>query len=305
MFKCRSLYFVLFIFGLLVAPFHATAEESKAPAGQAQAQTCKDAALRKRVLHEGGEGYLMVMPNSISLLPPAPARGSAAQAFDDAVHMQKLLLKDTARWKMAIVDADITSPEAPSRFSCALNAPITECDAPHLYRLIRRTADDATLAATAAKECYQRPRPFFANNKDEDICTPGDKEALKGNGSYPSGHATIGWVWALILSEIAPDRSDAILARGLAFGQSRVVCNVHWESDVIAGTLLGAAVVARLHADAEFLADLAAAKAEVAALRAKGLKPSGDCEAEATAYWLDGTDDDITSLRREGPGTRR
>lgn len=87
-----------------------------------------------------------------------------------------------------------------------------------------------------------------------------------GNGSYPSTHAAVGWAWALILSEIAPDQTDSILARGRAFGQSRVVCNVHWESDVIEGRFIGAAAVARLHSDSTFLADLEAAKAELAAV---------------------------------------
>ena len=84
---------------------------------------------------------------------------------------------------------------------------------------------------------------------------------LKDNGSYPSGHAAVGWAWALILSEIAPARNDAILARGRAFGQSRVICNVHWQSDVIEGRFIGAAVVARLHADPEFRTELKSAKA--------------------------------------------
>jgi acid phosphatase (class A) len=38
-----------------------------------------------------------------------------------------------------------------------------------------------------------------------------------------------------------------------------------------------------LHADPAFRADLEAAKAEVAAIRAKGLKPTRDCTAEAAA----------------------
>ena len=115
------------------------------------------------------------------------------------------------------------------------------------------------------------------------MCTPEERKSLLESGSYPSGHAAAGWAWALILAEIAPERLDAILARGLAFGESRVVCNVHWESDVAAGRILGAGVVARLHADAGFRQDLEAAREEVAAARAKGLKPRRDCADEAAA----------------------
>jgi acid phosphatase (class A) len=52
---------------------------------------------------------------------------------------------------------------------------------------------------------------------------------------------------------------------------------------VIEGRFLGAATVARLHADPTFLADLDAAKAELAAVRAKALPPQRDCAAEAAA----------------------
>jgi acid phosphatase (class A) len=56
---------------------------------------------------------------------------------------------------------------------------------------------------------------------------------------------------------------------GWEFGQSRIICNAHWQSDVNQGGLMGAAAVARLHADSGFLEDLAVAKNEIANLRAK------------------------------------
>lgn len=75
----------------------------------------------------------------------------------------------------------------------------------------------------------------------------------------------MGWAWALILSEIAPNQQDQILQRGREFGESRNVCNVHWYSDVQAGLLMGAATVAQLQANPVFRADLRAAAAEVKA----------------------------------------
>ena len=49
---------------------------------------------------------------------------------------------------------------------------------------------------------------------------------------------------------------------------SRNVYNVHWRSDVVAGRMMGAAAVARLHANDVFQIDIRAVKAEVSALRA-------------------------------------
>ena len=67
--------------------------------------------------------------------------------------------------------------------------------------------------------------------------------------------------------ELFPENADALLKRGWEFGQSRIVCNVHWQSDANQGRIMGAAAVARLHADPGFLEDLEAAKKEIALLR--------------------------------------
>ena len=79
--------------------------------------------------------------------------------------------------------------------------------------LLRRTLADAGLSTYTAKNNYQRKRAFMVNEKP--ICTPEEAEGLRKDGSYPSGHTAIGWAWALILSEIAPERADAILAEYL------------------------------------------------------------------------------------------
>jgi acid phosphatase (class A) len=228
-------------------------------------------------------GYLPreALPNSLALLPPPPAAGSAAQAYDEEVSRKAFALRGTPRWVLANEDANIMFPQAAGTFSCALNAPITEQDTPHLYVLLRRTLSNVAVSTFPAKNHYQRTRPFMVNK--EPICPTDEGKPYIKKDSYPSGHAAIGWAWALILSEISPQQADAILARGRTFGESRMICNVHWQSDVIEGRFMGAAAVARLHADPTFRADLEAAKAELAAVRAKGLKPQRDCAAEAAA----------------------
>jgi len=228
-------------------------------------------------------GYLNrdALPNSLALLPPPPAEGSAAQALDDEISKDSLALRGTPRWTVAIQDAQLRFPEAADTFSCALGIPISEENTPHLYMLLRRTLADAGLSTYTAKNHYRRNRPFMVNGAP--VCTPQEETKLRKDGSYPSGHTAIGWAWALILTEIAPDQADAILARGRAFGDSRMICNVHWHSDVVEGRFMGAAAVARLHADPQFCADVKAARAEYAKVREKGLPPTGDCRAEDEA----------------------
>ncbi|OPX99398.1 MAG: Major phosphate-irrepressible acid phosphatase precursor [Syntrophorhabdus sp. PtaB.Bin006] len=235
----------------------------------------------------GLAGYLSPkkIPNSLSLIPAPPAKGSAALALDEEVSRKSFALRGTSRWTMATEDADLSFPQAAGTFSCALKAPVTEQTTPHLYLLMRRSFTDVVLSTYAAKDHYARTRPFVINK--EPTCTPDKESRLMKNGSYPSGHTAIGWAWALILAEIAPEQSDAILARGRAFGQSRVICNVHWQSDVNEGRVVGAGTVARLHADPAFRADVEAARVELATVREKGLKPTRDCKAEAAAMALE------------------
>ena len=235
-------------------------------------------------------GYLPrgAAPSSLSLLPAAPTAGSATQARDNAASKVALKLQGTPRWALAVKDARLDFPAAAEAFSCAVGVDIGLQTTPHAYTLLRRTLMDAGLSTYPAKIKYKRARPFTVNSQP--ICTPEFETGLRSDGSYPSGHAAVGWTWAMVLAEVAPDRQDAILARGRAFMQSRVVCNVHWRSDVEAGGVEGAAVVARLHDEPAFRADVAAATAEIAAERANGRHPAHDCAAEAAALALDSSE---------------
>jgi acid phosphatase (class A) len=210
---------------------------------------------------------------------PAPTPGTARQAMDESMAKEMIALRGTPRWELATKDAHLRFPEAADTFACALGMPITEVNTPALYMLLRRTLADLGLAAYSAKNAYQRERPFMVNG--EPICTPEEEVMLRADGSYPSGHTAIGWGWALILSELAPDRAAVLLNRGRAYGESRNVCNVHWHSDVIAGRMVGAAAVARLHTNEIFLAALSAAREEVVAMRKIDFSPELNCAEES------------------------
>ena len=228
-------------------------------------------------------GYLAAgaIPDSLALVPAPPAAGSAALAQDHAVMRAALALRGTPRFEQAARDADLDFPFAAGTFACTLGVRIDAERTPATYRLLRRSLIDAAMATRAAKEHYQRARPFVENGAP--TCTPDDEAALRGNGSYPSGHVAIGWVWALVLTQAVPGHTEALIARGRSFGESRAVCNVHWQSDILAGRFMAAGTFARLQSDAAFRADVAAASVELAAARTRGQAPDRDCAAEAAA----------------------
>ncbi|RIX79061.1 acid phosphatase [Acidovorax cavernicola] len=235
-----------------------------------------------------GSGYLKgylaqaEQPDSLALLPPPPEAGSAALAADVAAFRSLTALQGTPRGALAVRDANLRFPQAASTFSCALGVQISEQRTPHLNMLLRRTLADAGGATYKAKEKYQRTRPFVMLKTGS--CTPKEEAHLAKDGSYPSGHSALGWAWALVLTEIAPERTDALLQRGRAFAQSRGICGVHWRSDIEAGRLIGAATVSRLHANPVFTAQMAAARQEVAQARSRAdsAPPAAECTAEAS-----------------------
>lgn len=209
------------------------------------------------------------VPNSLQLLPGPPDPASVAFLYDQARYNWGKMQRNTPRGEQAFQDARIGGQHLPDAFSEAFGININPQDTPEIYKLIVGMREDAgDLATRAAKDYYNRQRPFAFYG--EMTCNPEQQEELSTNGSYPSGHTSIGWATALVLSEINPDRINDILQRGYQMGESRVICGYHFQSDVDAGRITGAGVVARLHADPGFNAQLDKAKKEFAGLKKAG-----------------------------------
>lgn len=221
-------------------------------------------------------GYLAMgeAPDAMKILGPPPSAKSKAGKADQAMFESTRGLAGSARWTLAQRDADLAGPEAWKNFGCVAGVRIGMDTTPTLARMMLRIEGDAIPVYEPIKARYNRTRPAIGNNKP--ICVPRE-DWIRTSGSYPSGHSLIGWSWGLILAELVPERANQLIARGRDFGQSRVICGLHWQSDVEAGRELGSALVARLHADPGFQADLARARNELAA--ARGLGPPKSCPA--------------------------
>lgn len=251
-----------------------------ANAADAPVAVSKDTpAARSASLFAGGYLPRGALPDSLALNPPPPAAGSAAEARDREAANATVALRGTARWDQAAIDADLFSPATIGIFSCAAGVTLDPAKLPKLAAMLRKAGPDLALAVYPSKRKYQRPRPFMVNNQP--VCTPKDETMLRGDGSYPSGHSAIGYGWGLILAELLPDRATQLVARGRAFGDSRRVCNVHWLSDVEEGRVVATAVLARLHAESAFRADLDAVRSEIAGARSTLAAP--DCARENAA----------------------
>lgn len=205
--------------------------------------------------------------SSLKLLPPPPDAGSIQFLWDDAQYKKGKLERSSARGEQAVKDANVGA--VGDSFSDAFGCELSKENTPEIFKLISTMREDAgDLSTREAKNYYMRPRPYMFYAEDTSI--PGGQQGLSKNGSYPSGHTAIGWATALVLAEINVENQDAILKRGYEMGQSRVISGYHFQSDVDAGRLVSSAVVARLHANDDFNAQLKKAKDEFAKLKKAG-----------------------------------
>lgn len=208
--------------------------------------------------------------DSIGLLPTPPLpiqKSDKVNSYDEAAYINGKKLRTAERGELAILDA--AGGKVHESFSPAFGIKISKEETPEIYKLIKNLrGETGSLAPRGAKKHYFRIRPFVYYG--EPTCYAKDEERLSKDGSYPSGHAARGWAIALILGEINGMNKDAIYQRGYDMGQSRVICGYHWQSDVDAGRLIGAANVSYLHNNRGFMEQFYKAKAEFVALRKAG-----------------------------------
>lgn len=202
------------------------------------------------------------MPNALHYLPGPPARNEMRFAYDSAQYEWGKRMRPTARGEKARQDAEYSIERMAAIFSPVMGIEISKTNTPELWKLLSVATLTAGEACDSAKITYMRPRPYMVYNEPTSV--PEDEEELRHNGSYPSGHTTLGWTTALILCEINPAAEDAILKEGFEYGQSRVIAGFHWQSDVDAARVVSSAAFARLHTSKAYLKQLKKAQREFA-----------------------------------------
>lgn len=191
-------------------------------------------------------------------------------------------LRGGSRWQLAHNDADLKPQHIINDFSCAAGFTLTADQLPALLDLLNTLAKPVEARVTEEKNFWHRPRPFVGNQQD--ICTPDVREKLQTSYAYPSGHTTWGWITASILASALPERATQIMQRARVFGESRIVCGVHWKSDVQAGYMNGAALFAALQEQPWFVQKMAAVRAELQTLQTRPTQPDATtCAVEHAA----------------------
>lgn len=117
-------------------------------------------------------------------------------------------------------------------YAPAAAKPLSAVNYPKTAALVDRAWKGLRVVTSDLKTHFQRPRPFLGDARVQPVL---DRDA---SPSYPSGHATCGLAYGMVLAELAPERREALLIQGRQVGFDRVIGGVHYPSDVEAGQRL-------------------------------------------------------------------
>lgn len=195
----------------------------------------------------------------LKVLPAPPEPGSiAAEADLNAVlQVQAWRTPEQVAWARRIEKI-----RSLAEYSDVIGAWFTDENLPATLALLKGVDADSKGGVDAAKKTFNRPRPFVGDPRVKPCVEPLDEP------SYPSGHATRFFLEAGVLSEIFPERREALFERARKMAWGRVQGGVHFPTDLAAGRILAAAILAQLKEDPSFGAALEKSRAEVAALAA-------------------------------------
>jgi acid phosphatase (class A) len=130
------------------------------------------------------------------------------------------------------------------------NLPLTATLSAHIH-------DDESIISKPIKASFSRPRPYQFDSTLHPVCA-----LSKEPNSYPSGHTLSGYLLALTLVQMIPEKREQIMERADNYAHNRMVCGVHYASDVEASRTAAYAMFGYMLANPRFQKELEAAKQE-------------------------------------------
>ena len=206
-------------------------------------------------------GYLTdeMRPKDYAFILPPPSSTSGAYA-NDVYYYQwgRDMRANEELSEQALSDENVSLYKVFDEDIIGIN--LSRRTTPEIIRLCERAVSDANKANTAVKDEYQRVRPFVAF--EEPSLNPGADAEKAESFSYPSGHASRGYAFALALCTVVPECTSQIMLRAEYYALNRVVCGHHWKSDIDASLLLASAIFANVVCTDEYQQQLVKARQE-------------------------------------------
>ncbi len=188
------------------------------------------------------------------LLAPPPDMQSDQQRRDIVAVLEAQKLRTPEQVARAIADSDASPFEIAGG---VLGPNFTAARLPKTTAFFNHVYSDEHALLRAMKDVWNRPRPFAVSKEIKAVGKPAT------GGSYPSGNSTRGYLTAIILANMLPEKKAELFARGRELGTDRVVAGDHFPTDIEAGRVAGTAIATGLMENAAFRQDFAEVKAEL------------------------------------------
>lgn len=203
-------------------------------------------------------------PDPVRFIADPPQPGTGPFENDTYYYHFGKAQRETPRGAQAALDEVQWTSKA---FSGAAGFAISPEVSPEIFKLAEGARKDARIVNRTAKKHFKRIRPYVYFS--EPSISPENDEEYKTSYSYPSGHSVRGWVYALTLSLVVPDSTEALFKRAQEYAINRVICGRHYKSDIDASLVEATAVMSRLMCNKAFTKQLKKARKEYARLRKK------------------------------------
>jgi acid phosphatase (class A) len=194
--------------------------------------------------------------NLLLLLPPPPAPDSAQTRSE----LGEILTIQVTRSKDMEARAFADATENIWRFADVVDNPkFNAATLPKVAAFFDRVIETEAAVVDPAKDVWKRQRPHLFSELVHPVVP------LSKSGSYPSGHATVGTLMGIELSNMIPEKRAAIMARAWEYGRNRVIGGIHYPSDIEMGRISGMVIAQTISTHADFKDEFEAAKAELRA----------------------------------------
>lgn len=179
---------------------------------------------------------LLDAKSDMQVSPPPSNLSSETQVDLDTMRHYEKSLRTPEQLELIDVENKMAKPyeafEKVGMFSSASNKDTAE--------LLDMAIRDVSYFVVKYKKDFMRIRP---NGLAPELKLVFDNP---GHPAYPSGHATQGYITALVLSLVDPAHADQYKAMGFDIGLRREIAGVHYPTDSIAGRKLAQAVLDKL-----------------------------------------------------------
>jgi len=193
-----------------------------------------------------------LLPSFKKQLTPPPGQTDQAQKRDESelLSLQKSRTSEDCKRAASEVMVSVNSFFGPPY------GPLNSTTAKKLAPFFEQVRNDADYYIQLLKKEYPRQRPLLYM-KNITPCV-----AKEVTGAYPSGHSTIAKLYALILSDLYPNKKEDLLRRADQIALDRVVVGMHHPTDIQTGKKLGEMVYAELKKSKSFSESFSAIKPE-------------------------------------------